>query len=653
MYAIDAATGEARWTFDTAGTGFRSAPVIWGDTVLISTDSGVLYAFNKASGEVSWQTGTGRGDKYRFAAIDDGLVFLPYEGYLYAIDVEDGSQIWKIEARIEYDTRMAAAEGVLYFRDERGLRAVDIATGNDLWQWGIGRLKSSPAVADGVVYVGTFPFLYALDAATGQTLWNFDAGGFIEGTPLVEGGVAYFGSTDDYIYAVSIASEAPDEPPPPQPGSLLPPLIHLISPKVSGTASRIMWGLGPVSVAVSADGGTLVVGDPVVSAGGTYGGAAVVFTKQGDTWDATDADHAVALLPPEQPGWEGLEPRDYWDGSESFGQDVAVSADGRIVVVGAPEHRPPGQAEGAVYVFIRPEGGWSEGPEVVTLLSPQEEQSWGLGDSVAVSADGRTVVAGLESKPSDGSLANVFTMPDSGWSDAANVARLLTTTEIYTSGSTLSMSSDGATVALGPPEVGIRGVVFIFQRPGGQWSDKSEEAILRASDGSLFDRFGHAVSVDSTGDTVLVGAPGKDAYAEDHGAVYVFAKPESGWANAVESAVLTAADGGREHDFGNSVAISAAGDHAIVVAPLYRGIPGRPGGVYLFSIEGSDWRSRSLPAMNSDLREDEELTLFGLGWSLALGPETAVIGGLRGDAFLLVPPSNRDLFEWLEEVGAP
>ena len=355
MYAIDAATGEARWTLDATGAGFGPAPVIWEDTVLISTVDGVLYAFNKASGEIAWQTSTGRGSKFQSVAIDDGLVFLAYEGYLYAIDVEDGSQIWKIEARIDNDTRMTATERALYFMDRGTLRAVDIATGKDFWQKHIRRTKSGPAVVDGVVYVGTRFFLYALDAVTAQTLWTYETGGFIEGTPLVEGGVAYFGSTDDYVYAVSIASEAPDEPPSPQPTTLLPPFTRLISPKASETASRGGWGLGRVSVAVSADGSTLVVGDPVVQSEGTYGGAAVVFTKQGDTWDAADAGHAVALLATEQPGWEGLEPTDYWDLCESFGQDVAVSADGGIVVVGAPEHRPPGRNEGAVYLFIRPE----------------------------------------------------------------------------------------------------------------------------------------------------------------------------------------------------------------------------------------------------------------------------------------------------------
>ena len=217
------------------------------------------------------------------------------------------------------------------------------------------------------MYVGGHHSLYALDAATGDTLWTYEVKGLIEGSPLVEDSVVYFGATDGYLYALSIGPGHPDEPPP-HANTPFPELIHLKYPKAAEIGSRRGWGLGPVAVAVSADGSTMVLGDPVVSTSRTYAGAALVFTKRASSWADVDHEDVAVLLPPERPDWKGLEPRDYLDVSESFGGAVAVSGDGGVVVVGAPEHRPPGHGHGAVYVFISPDGGWDQEPEVVTLL---------------------------------------------------------------------------------------------------------------------------------------------------------------------------------------------------------------------------------------------------------------------------------------------
>ncbi|MDT9191305.1 MAG: PQQ-binding-like beta-propeller repeat protein, partial [Limnospira sp. PMC 894.15] len=61
---------------------------------------------------------------------------------------------------------------------------------------------SSPAVSGGVVYFGSYDnHLYAVDANTGQERWKFKTESVIFSSPAVSGGVVYFGSLDNHLYA--------------------------------------------------------------------------------------------------------------------------------------------------------------------------------------------------------------------------------------------------------------------------------------------------------------------------------------------------------------------------------------------------------------------------------------------------------------------
>ena len=652
MYAIDAASGESRWENRIPNSSFPSSPGLWQGAVYISSTFGTLYAFDAASGEILWEAQTSSKGAYQSPVVGDGAIYLPNNAHLYAFDASDGSPLWKVEARLEFDSRMTFDQGVLYFDDRGNLRAIEAATGADLWQRDISPSKAAPTVLDGVIYVGTYPFLYALDAVTGETLWTYETEGFVAGSPVIEDGVVYFGSTDDYLYALSIAEDVAEGPPQPQPepAAWLSELTQLFSPRISEDSGRRGWGLGRVIVAASADGSTLVLGDPAVETDGTYGGAAFVFTREEDPWDQVGSDNAVALLAPDQPEWKAIEPHDYLDLSVLFGTAVAVSGDGGVVAIGAAEHGPPGRIDGAVHVFIRPVGGWHKGPRVVTLLPPTDDHIWKFGESVAISADGQTIVAGLGlPRPGARAAAYVFTMPVAGWSESAEVARLAIggNPGFRGWGSSLATSSDGSMVVLGLPEYGPSGAAVVFVRQGSEWTDTHQAAILVASDGASSDFLGQSVSVSSRGDTVVAGAPGRDAYAEDHGAAYVFARPLSGWTDASETAKLSATDGGRDHHFGASAAVNSLGDRVIVLSQ-YGNILG-PAGVYLFSKQESRWQDTSLPATNPHLAEEEKLALFGLGASVSVGDGTIVFGGIGGDAFVLTPSSDEALHNWLGE----
>src|SRR5690349_22799319 len=65
-------------------------------------------------------------------------------------------------------------------------------------------IRGSPVVDDGVVYFGsTDGRLHAADARSGEVRWRFATGGAVDSTPAIDSGRIYFTSRDGFLYSVS------------------------------------------------------------------------------------------------------------------------------------------------------------------------------------------------------------------------------------------------------------------------------------------------------------------------------------------------------------------------------------------------------------------------------------------------------------------
>ena len=106
------------------------------------------------------------------------------------------------------------------------------------------------------------------------------------------------------------------------------------------------------------------------------------------------------------------------------------------------------------------------------------------------------------------------------------------------------------------------GAVYVFTKPDTGWADGNETAMLTASSRAAYDEFGISVAVD--GDTILVGAHQDDHNGTDAGAAYLFTRPYTGWADSRETTKLIPADGAPGDQFGISVAVD--GDTAVIGA---------------------------------------------------------------------------------------
>ncbi|MCE2459144.1 MAG: FG-GAP repeat protein, partial [Dehalococcoidia bacterium] len=253
------------------------------------------------------------------------------------------------------------------------------------------------------------------------------------------------------------------------------------------------------------------------------------------------------------------------DGEHSDQLGHSVSIDGDTVAVGAwLDSTGDDIFHGSVYVFTKPANGWADATETAKLTASDGDVLDHLGISVAV--DGDTVVAGSNGRALDPSATQpihnagtvyVFVKPTTGWADANETALLTASDGERSDELGYSVSIDGDTVVAGAWKDDVsgddKGSAYVFVKPVGGWADASETAKLTALDGGDGDKLGRSVAVD--GDTVVVGASGDDDEGSNSGSVYVYTKPATGWADATENTKLTASDGASGDILGSSVAV--------------------------------------------------------------------------------------------------
>jgi hypothetical protein len=293
---------------------------------------------------------------------------------------------------------------------------------------------------------------------------------------------------------------------------------------------------------------------------------------------------------------------------DDFGRSVSVSGD--TAIVGAYFADVVGNSDqGAAYVFVRSGGTWT-GQQNLTASDGAADDLFGW--SVSVSGDTAVVgtIHGDGSVASSGS-AYVFVRSGSTWTEQAKLTASDGATDDWF-GSSVSLNGD--TVVVGAhydDDNGLQsGSAYVFVRSGSTWT---EQAKLRASDGAVYDYFGHSVSV--SGGTVVVGAHGDD----DNGSSYVFERSGSAW---TEEAKLTASDGAVWDDFGWSVSVS--GDTAVVGTDT-----DTDGSAYVFVRTGSS--PSSTWSEQAKLSASDGAAWDNFGWSVSVSGDTAVVGAYWAD----------------------
>jgi len=261
---------------------------------------------------------------------------------------------------------------------------------------------------------------------------------------------------------------------------------------------------------VSVSGNTVVAGAPIATVGSNKSqGAAYVFVEPVDGWaDMTETAKLTAS-----------------DGAANNNFGYSVSISGNTVVAGAPNAAvKPNHSRGAAYVFVEPVGGWANMTQTAKLTAAEPKAYNELGRSVSI--DGATVVAGTPQAFGVRGAAYVFLQPEGGWSDVTETAKLTASDGAAQDQLGYSVSISGDTVVGGAPHATIgsnsaQGTAYVFVQPGGGWADMTETAKLTAADGAANDVFGKSVGVSAN--TAVAGAPQFNNQGhKGRGAAYVF-----------------------------------------------------------------------------------------------------------------------------------
>jgi hypothetical protein len=172
--------------------------------------------------------------------------------------------------------------------------------------------------------------------------------------------------------------------------------------------------------------------------------------------------------------------------------------------------------------------------DAVGYLKPNYagEGRW-FGQAVAMSADGMTAaVAIAESNGinADNGIVYVYrkTNTTSAWQLEARLKpSLFRRSSSAYPGTSLAVNGNGTLIAYGRATEGIggqsyNGAVYLFRRNGTSWSQEK-----RLAGGRENDRFGNAVDLDDSGNTLAVwrGGNGPDGY----GAVEIYNRSSAGW----------------------------------------------------------------------------------------------------------------------------
>ncbi len=304
--------------------------------------------------------------------------------------------------------------------------------------------------------------------------------------------------------------------------------------KLIGIGNLGAAGLG-ISVALSADGNTAIVGGFVDNAGI---GAAWVYTRSAGIW----SQQGSKLV-----GTGNI-------GRAYQGSSVSLSADGNTALVGGWEDN---SEIGAVWVYTRSGGVWSQqGSKLVGTGSVGQAFQ---GQSVSISADGNTAIVGGNQDYNGKGAVWVYTRSGGIWSQQGN--KLLGTGYLVSNqGRSVNISADGNTAIVGGSFVNnsSQGAAWVFTRNGGVWSQQGNKLV---GTGSVINFFSDlSVSISADGNTAIVGE-GSDN--NNQGAVWVYTRNAGIWSQQ-GSKIVGKGSIGTNISLGHSVSISADGNTSIV-----------------------------------------------------------------------------------------
>ena len=355
-------------------------------------------------------------------------------------------------------------------------------------------------------------------------------------------------------------------------------------------------------VSLSSDGTTMAIGVPRNDGGGNDAGQVRVYKLVSGTWQLQGAAINSAAA------------------SDNSGRSVSLSADGTTVAIGATGNDDGGSGSGHVRVYKLESGTWTLQGAAINGAAANDQS----GSSVSLSADGTTVAIGAPQNAGGGSNrghVRVYKLVSGTWE--LQGAAINGAANNNFSGSSVSLSSDGTTVAIGAPYNSdggsFSGHVRVYKLVSGTW-----ELQGAAINGAANDQSGISVSLSSDGTTVAIGAPFNSDGGSASGRVRVYKLVSGTW--ELQGAAI---NGAANDQSGISVSLSSDGTTVAIGAPFNSDGGSTSGRVRVYKLVSGTWTLQGA-AINGAAADDQSGTSVSLsadGTTVAIGAPGNSDGG--------------------------
>lgn len=200
--ALDRDTGDERWS--------RSSSPFWfltptEDRVYCSLRNGAVVALDPASGSRLWQFDADDIEQ-SFVAVFDGVVYVPGNESIYAIDGADGTERWSTPHN-NASSRVLVDGELVYGTEEGGVASYDAETGTE--RWTNDDVSELLAGVGDTLYARNGRFLQTLDRSDGTVVDTLETDSDVLWNVAVSDGTLYYGQVNEFSAITGTSSTTP------------------------------------------------------------------------------------------------------------------------------------------------------------------------------------------------------------------------------------------------------------------------------------------------------------------------------------------------------------------------------------------------------------------------------------------------------------